>query len=486
VQDYINEMAEKHVHLIGIGGTGLSAIARLLMERGYRVSGSDRQDSPFLQQLRQAGARIYLGHASENIRGAQIIVRSSAISDDNPEVQAAKQKGIPVFKRVDFLGQLTAGSKTIAVAGTHGKTTTTAMLAWLLTSLGLDPSFIVGSMLVNLGTNAHAGQGAYFVIEADEYDRMFLGLDPYIAVVTNIEHDHPDCYPTPEEFFQAFREFADRLVPDGSLMVCADDPAALRLGRELVDRRLITYGLSAGQADYLAENLRLNQSGGFDFQVTRPTALPERSNGRTGLKVSLQIPGRHNVQNALAALAVADLIGLSLAAAAAALAEFRGAGRRFEVRSELAGVTVVDDYAHHPTEIRATLAAARARYPGRAIWVVWQPHTYSRTRLLQAEFAASFGDASGSPVEHVIVTEIYPARESAPVDGFSSRQVCERIRHPHVTFAPDLDWAGRFLIDHLQAGDVLLVLSAGDADQLSRKVVQSLQERTQGAQAGRQ
>jgi UDP-N-acetylmuramate--alanine ligase len=480
-------MAEKHVHLIGIGGTGLSAIARLLLERGYRVSGSDRQDSPFLQQLRQAGARIYLGHASENIRGAEIIVRSSAIPDENPEVQAANQKGIPVYKRVDFLGQLTAGSKTIAVAGTHGKTTTSAMLAWLLTALGLDPSFIVGSLLVNLGINAHAGQGDYFVIEADEYDRMFLGLEPYIAVVTNIEHDHPDCYPTPEEFFQAFREFAARLEPEGRLLVCADDPGALRLGRDLADhRRLVTYGMFADQADYMAENVQPNQSGGFDFQVTRTSALPQRSNGRSGLKVSLQVPGRHNVQNALAALVVADLIGLSLPAAAAAMAEFRGAGRRFEVRSELAGVTVVDDYAHHPTEIRATLAAARARYPDRTIWAVWQPHTYSRTRLLQVEFAAAFGDETGSPVDHVIVTEIYPARESAPADGFSSRQVCEMIPHPHVTFAPDLDWAGRYLIDHLQTGDVLLVLSAGDAEQLSRQVVRSLQERTQDAQAGRQ
>ena len=232
------------VHLIGIGGSGLSAIAQVLLESGIEVSGSDRQLSPLTQRLEAAGARVSLGHNPENIGQADLVVRSSAIPDDNPEVQAALARGIPVLKRADFLGRLTAGKQTLAVAGTHGKTTTTAMLAWLLSAIGLDPSYIIGGLSLNLMTNAHSGLGPYFVIEADEYDRMFLGLDPWIAVVTNIEHDHPDCYPTPEDFYQGFREFAGRIVENGTLVVHADDPGAMRLGQDQSHAcNVITYGL---------------------------------------------------------------------------------------------------------------------------------------------------------------------------------------------------------------------------------------------------
>ncbi len=471
----------KHVHLIGIGGTGLSAIALVLLESGIKVSGSDRASSPLFERLRRAGAQLFIGHRPENIQGADIVIRSSAIPDDNPEVLAAHAMGTPVLKRADYLAQLTVGKQTIAVAGTHGKTTTTAMIAWVLTALGLDPSYIIGSVAKNLATNAHAGQGPFFVIEADEYDRMFLGLNPSIAIVTNIEHDHPDCYPTPEDFYQAFRAFASRLSNSGYLLVCADDSGAARLGEEeATSRKVITYGITSPGRDYSAQELRINSTGGYDFKVLRKEILQPQTdvNARSiALDVSLQAPGLHNVSNALATFATADIIGLPLQKVSTALAEFRGADRRFEVQGEVSGITVVDDYAHHPTEIRATLSAARARFARRTIWVVWQPHTYSRTRALIDDFAAAFGDRSESPVEHVIVTEIFAAREAVPEDGFSSKNVVDRMNHPDAQYVPDLNQVCRFLLDHLQPGDVLLVLSAGNADQISREVLRGLSKR---------
>jgi UDP-N-acetylmuramate--alanine ligase len=462
----------KHVHLVGIGGTGLSAIALVLLESGVEVSGSDRQLSPLTTPLQAAGARVFIGHRAENIQGADLLVRSSAISDDNPEVQAALSLGIPVLKRVDFMRQLTAGKQTIAVAGTHGKTTTTAMIAWMLTALGLDPSYIIGGVSVDLGGNAHAGRGRYFVIEADEYDRMFFGLSPRLAVITNIEHDHPDCYPTPADFTQAFFEFSERLEPGGALVVCADDPGAAQLGRaRSASRKVITYGIVEPDSLYRAINLRSNQAGGYDFQVQ----ITGTSSGK--LSCSLQVPGEHNVKNALAALAIADELGLAGSQAASALAVFRGTGRRFEVRGIIDGIVVIDDYAHHPTEIRATLSAARARYTGRPIWVVWQPHTYSRTRTLANEFSAAFSEQGDPLAAHVIVTAIYAAREAAPADGFSAAEVIRQMDLPDVRYMPVLAEIGEYLLTALQPGDVLLVLSAGDADQISSQVLNGLEQR---------
>ncbi len=457
-------MKMSSVHFIGIGGTGLSAIARVLLESGVTVTGSDRQDSPLARSLREAGVTVFIGHASENIRGATLVIRSSAVPDDNPEAAAARAANIPVLKRSDFMGQLMAGRIGIAVAGTHGKTTTTAMISWMLTSLGLDPTFIVGGTLTNLGVNARSGKGPHFVIEADEYDRMFLGLRPKIAIVTNVEHDHPDCYPTSEDFYAAFLAFTGTLTPEGVLVACGDNPGSARLLAEVKSNgvRGEAYGLNSLDYAYSAHDLIANARGGFDAR------LAIRS---TAVTLSLQAPGRHNVLNALAALAVADQLGLDISAAAQALNDFTGTGRRFEVRGEQAGVIVIDDYAHHPTEIRATLAAARARYPGRNIWAVWQPHTYSRTRTLQAEFAAAFNDAN-----HVIVTAIYAAREAAPSDGFSARQVVSMMKHNDVHYVPTLVEATMYLLAHLHPGDVLLTLSAGDADQVSAQVIAGLSE----------
>lgn len=453
----------KHIHLIGIGGTGLSAIARVLLESGYRVSGSDRQNSPLSQSIEQAGAIFYLGHRPDHVRGADIVVRSSAIADDNVEVIAAKSLGIPVLKRVDFLDQLLAGKDTIAIAGTHGKTSTTAMVVWILSQLEQDPSFIVGGVLDGMGTNAHAGKGSSFVIEADEYDHMFLGLTPSIAVITNVEHDHPDCYPTAEDFFDAFRGFIGRLTAKGVLLVCGDHPNLVELMdfAESNGNLVLTYGIDNAQNHYLATGLKMDPvRGGFDFVFTT-------HDGRA-VPASLQVPGRHNVQNATAALAVADQLGLCLSESAGALASFTGTGRRFEIIGEISEVTVVSDYAHHPTEIKATLAAARSRFPTRNIWAVWQPHTYSRTRLMLQSFLASFQDA-----HHVLVMDVYPARE--PVDpDFSSRQIVTALPHPHAVYTPSAGEAIDYLTDNLAPGDVLVVLSAGDADQICPQVLQNL------------
>lgn len=450
------------VHFIGIGGSGLSAVARLFLENGYSVTGSDRVLSPFAIDLQAAGAIVYIGHAAENIAGADWVVRSSAILDDNPEVQAAQTANIPVYKRADILGQLMTDKIGIAIAGTHGKTTTTAMLAWTLMELGQDPSFILGGVLTNLGVNAHAGKGSTFVIEADEYDRMFLGLKPRIEIVTNMEYDHPDCYPTPVDLHDAFMDFIHLLPADGKLVACADDVGAASLLKQNTQRdiHLICYGISASNLDCTAINLSPNTLGGFSFEAS---VCGERT------IVALRVPGKHNVLNALAVLSVISLLGLPLESAADALGKFTGTGRRFQLLGEKKGITIIDDYAHHPTEIRATLAAARARYHQRRMWVVWQPHTYSRTRTLFKDFTQSFLDA-----DEVIVTEIYASRE--PEQDFSAKQLVASMTHPSVRFIPVLPDVSNYLVDHLRPGDVLLVLSAGDADQVGTQVLNRIQE----------
>lgn len=457
----------KHVHFIGIGGTGLSAIARLLLESGYTVSGSDRTLSPLAHAVAAAGARVTAGHAAENVQGADVVVRSSAVPDDNPEVQAALQAGIPVLKRSAFLGEFMAGFTTIAVAGTHGKTTTTAMIAWMLAELDLDPSYIIGGVSKNLSANAHAGQGKFFVIEADEYDRMFLGIQPDWIVLTTLEHDHPDCFPTPEEYVQAFADFIAQLRPGGGALVCRDDAGATALMTALpAGTQLFPYGVGAGDG-YYASDLKVNTTGGFSatlyYQAAGQPPAPLA-------KIQLQVPGEHNVRNTLAAFALAHQLGLPMEKAAATLNTFSGTGRRFDVLGEAGGVTIIDDYAHHPTEIQATLSAARQRYPNRRIWAVWQPHTYSRTQALLDRFLQAFEHA-----DRVLITEVYAARETNP--SFSAAQVAAAMPHPAAAFAPSLANAADQLLAQLLPGDVMLVLSAGDADWISTQVYESLKDK---------
>lgn len=463
-------MEKYPVHLIGIGGSGLSAIGRVLIEKGYPVSGSDRQMTPFAQQLQSVGATVYIGHRPENIKGASLVIRSSAIPEDNSEVQAALKAGVTVLNRAEFISQLMDDQRGIAIAGTHGKTTTTSMIAWLLQTNGLDPSFIIGGVPRNLGVNAHAGKGSYFVIEADEYDRMFLGLKPEIAVITNIEYDHPDCFPTQQDFYQAFRDFALCLLPGGSLIVCSDDVGAVRLMDEVKSKyATLPYGLNVlpnnQPPHFMGKNLKQGKNGAYSFEVMTDKELP--------LRVELQVPGRHNVLNALASLAVAELVGVLPKHAADALHEFLGTGRRFEVRGEVAGIKIIDDYAHHPSEIRATLSTARATFPQRRLWAVWQPHTYSRIQALWDEFATAFWDA-----DIVVMLDVYAAREQKPAQ-FVTRDLASQINHPEVHFIENIDQAVSYLQKNLQHGDVLVVLSAGDANQISTRLLVILGEQSE-------
>ncbi len=453
-------MSPRRVHLIGIGGIGLSAIARVLLARGDAVSGSDLQSSTITDDLATRGVKVFIGHRAENVGNADIVLVTSAARDDNPEIVEARRHGIRIVKRYDFFQELTAGRTTIAVAGTHGKTTTTGMIAMILVDAGFDPDAIIGGIIPELGGNARAGHGKYFVIEADEYDRAFLGLRPVIAVVTSIEMDHPDIFHDEDQVAKAFHEFMAR-VPHGGLIVGCGDME--RVGREMAKfegTRIVRYGLEAAN-DWRATDVRLNADGGCDFSVWRGTM-------RVG-EFGLRIPGKHNVLNALAAFVVADHVGIDLNQAGKTLKNFRGAARRFEIKGEFHGVTIIDDYAHHPSEIRATLAAARARYPDRKIWAVFQPHTYSRTRALLDGFAKAFDNA-----DYVIVTEIFAAREQES-KGISGKQVVDRMNNPAARFVASLGECIELLEKELRAGDVLITLGAGDVYRVANTVAKRWQ-----------
>jgi UDP-N-acetylmuramate--alanine ligase len=457
------QFRDRHVHFVGIGGAGLSAIARVLMEQGAEVSGSDLALSPVAESLARDGVRVFVGHRADNVTGADLIVVSSAVPASYVEVLAARTAGIPVLKRPEFLGRMMDGRLGVAVAGTHGKTTTTAMIASILLEAGRDPTFIVGGVIAGLETNARAGEGPLFVIEADEYDRTFLSLKPTAAVVTNVEHDHPDCYPTFAEFRAAFEAFTALVPPEGLLAACWDDPVARELGarRRATGAAVTFFGLGQ-RAELRAEEVRPNFAGGVDFLATRAGQV-------LGL-VRLRVPGAHNASNAMAAIAVTDFLGVPFRVTRTALTEFRGVGRRFEVKGEAGDVVVVDDYAHHPTEIRATLEAARGRFPGHPLWAVWQPHTYSRTATLLADFAQAFDAA-----DHVIVLPIYAARETDTL-GVSSAGVVAAIQHPDARCAASLDEAVVWLGTEAQPGDVVLTLGAGDGHLVGEWLLEVLGE----------
>ncbi|MFK0040807.1 UDP-N-acetylmuramate--L-alanine ligase [Paenarthrobacter sp. NPDC090517] len=441
------------VHFIGIGGVGMSAVARIMVSRGVPVSGTDAKDLPVLRDLSSAGARIAVGYDAGNLGDAQTVVAGSAIRSDNPELVAARDAGLPVLHRSEALAATMAGHRVVTVAGTHGKSTTTSMVAVLLKEAGLDPSFAIGANVPALGVNAAHGGSDIFVAEADESDGSFLNYRPLIAVVTNVEADHLDHYGTPEAVFASFDAFAALLPADGVLLACADDAGALALAERTASQgstRVLTYGTS-DDAD-----LRLHDGGPGDVSVDY--------NGEVN-KLELQVPGRHNALNAAAAFAVAVELGVEPKAAAAALGHFTGASRRFELKGQGRGVRVYDDYAHHPTEVRAALSAARSVAAGNKVHVLFQPHLFSRTREFSREFAAALDLA-----DTALVLDIYPARED-PIPGVTSTLITEHLVNGRLVSADEaVDAVAAVASD----GDVVLTVGAGDVTAYGPSIVEAL------------
>jgi UDP-N-acetylmuramate--alanine ligase len=439
---------------------GMSAVARLLMARGDTVSGSDKGSWPLAQALAADGAVVATAFEASNVAGADVVVRSSAYGDANPEIAAARAAGIPVWKREDAWRELARGKRVLAVAGTHGKSTTTALAWTALSAGGLDPSLICGAVLRDLGTNAYAGRGDILVIEADEYDRAFLSLGPEIAIVTNVEHDHIDVFPTYADVKQAFARFAAGIVRGGWLVACADDPgaAALARGDDLAGRQIATYGMAA-QAGYRVVEL-VQRPDGVTFDLAGPFETP--------VPVSLRLAGAHNARNAAGALAAADALGVPAVAAAKSFATFSGTERRLEELGSARGITVVDDYAHHPTEIRASIDAVRARTTGRVI-VLFQPHTPSRLRAFFDDFAAALRTAD----DRVVAETFASAREAADSRA-GAKALATRAGG---TYVVDAEAAARALADRARPGDLVLVLGAGDIRPAGLRLLELLRER---------
>lgn len=457
------------VHLLGIGGVGLSPIAHVLLDMGIQVSGSDRQPSPITARLAARGAIVSFQQTADNLnrlppeQRPDVVLISSAVSAENPERQAAEALGLPVVKRFDFMPVLLANRRVIAVAGTHGKSSTTAMIVHILMRAGVAPGYIVGATLPEYGSAA-AGNSPYFIIEADEYDHMFLGLNPTVAIITNVEWDHPDFYTTAASFRRAFMRFIDQVDRRGLIITCRDDEGAEQLRAYGFSRGpdWITYGLDA-EADLQAVDVEPIPGSGYRANINH-WGLP-------ACELHLDVPGQHNVRNALAAIAAAVWCEVPIADACEALQSYRGVSRRFQVVGEVEDVLVIDDYAHHPTEIMATLSAARDRFPTRRIWAVFQPHTYSRTRNLYKEMAHSFPAA-----DHVLVSNIYAAREQD--DGtIRAEDIVAASPHPSIRYVGGLVECAEYLADRVQAEDVVMVLGAGDSYRIGELLLAQLRDR---------
>jgi UDP-N-acetylmuramate--alanine ligase len=435
----------RRIHFVRIGGAGMSGIAEVLLTLGYQVSGSDAKASETTQRLQGLGASIYIGHRAEQARGAHVVVTSTAVAADNPEVLEARALKVPVIPRIEMLAELARLKYTVAVAGTHGKTTTTSLCSLVLTAGGLDPTVVVGGRMHNIGTGARVGHGEFLVAEADESDGSFLKLSPALGVVTNIDDDHLDYWKTLDALDAGFVEFGNKVPFYGALFLCADDAGCRRIQPRL-RRRVVTYGLSEGAA-LRAVDVR-STPGEVRYAVHR--------DGQFLGEMRWAVPGLHNVVNSLAAVGVGLELGLPFKTVAEALASFQGVGRRMERRGEAGGVTVLDDYGHHPTEIKATLQALKERYPDRRRVVVFQPHRFSRTQLLADSFADSFADAS-----ELVLLDIYAASEK-PLNGVTSDWLAEKIRRRRPAARLTNDQGPKALKGILKSGDVLLTLGAGD------------------------
>jgi len=471
----------QRIHFVGIGGIGMSGIAEVLLTLGYRVSGSDLRTSATTERLTKLGAQVFAGHVESNVHGAEVVVTSSAISRENPEVAEARRLHLPVIQRAEMLAELMRLKYGIAIAGMHGKTTTTSMVAAVLAAGGLDPTVVVGGRVDSLGSNARLGTSQYLVAEADESDRSFLKLSPILSVVTNIDREHMDCYRDMEDVQATFVEFMDRVPFYGTVVACTDNDA-LRNLLPRVERRVLSYG-TREDADFRAIDVMtehvpgaMHNSFGVNFK------------GRDLGRFELFVPGVHNVLNATAAISVGMGLEIPVELIRQGIAQFRGVDRRFQLKGTAAGVKVVDDYGHHPTEVLATLAAARqwlggstegGSTPGR-IHVIFQPHRYTRTYLLMDEFVTAFPDA-----DRLLVLDIYAASEQ-PIAGVSGLALAQKVRcrngHP-AEFAASFAAAVDAVVEQAQAGDVVLTLGAGTVSQLGPQILAKLRAREQAAGA---
>lgn len=446
------------VHFVGIGGSGMSGIAKVMLARGAEISGSDLHESSTLDGLRSMGIKVFVGHDASHVEGASLLIRSSAIIDSNVELVAARKIGIEILERAEALSRLLAGKTSVAVAGTHGKTTTTSMLTVALQSCGLDPSFAIGASVRNFGTNAHHGSGEIFVVEADESDGSFTSYRPNGAIITNIELDHVDNFKDLASIDLLFEEFV-KTVRD-ELVLCSDDPGVLRLIERVKSStlNLLTYG-TMGDPDLLIDRIYLGARESKARLVFR---------GRVWGDLELVIPGRHNLLNAAAAIAMGHQLGAPYQGLMAGLAKFTGARRRFEIKGISNGVTVVDDYGHHPTEVRATLETARNFAGSGRVLVIFQPHRFSRTAAFAHEFALELARA-----DHTYLLEIYPASES-PLPGITSAAIASKMPAGSVTYEPSMPEVISKVIKEAKSGDVILTLGAGDVSSLAPLIIENL------------
>ena len=449
----------RRIHFVGIGGIGMSGIAEVLHNLGYLVSGSDSRESETTRRLASLGVRVVIGHQAENLGEADVVVRSSAVGQENAEVLAARQRLVPVIQRAEMLAELMRMKYGVAVAGTHGKTTTTSMVATVLARGGLDPTMVIGGRLNALGSNAKLGRGDFLVAEADESDGSFLKLSPTIAVVTTVDAEHLDYYRDLAHIQDTFVEFINKVPFYGMAVLCLDQENIQAL-LPRVEKRYVTYGLRS-QADVLARDVEF---------AGMTSACRVFWKGELLGRLALNVPGLHNVYNALAAVVVGMDLDLRFEVIRDALADFTGVDRRFQVRGEAGGITVVDDYAHHPVELKATLNAAKDGF-GRRVIAVFQPHRYSRTQALLGEFSTAFYQA-----DRLFVTEIYPAGE-APIPGVSGRQIADGVAghgHRHVTYVADKSELAKAVLDQVAPGDMVLTLGAGDVWRVGEEILDRL------------
>ena len=465
----------QRIHFVGIGGIGMSGIAEVLLNLGYKVSGSDLKSSTVTQRLASLGATVFEGHRAENIADADVVVASSAIAPDNAEISRARLLHIPVIQRAEMLAELMRLKYGIAIAGMHGKTTTTSMVAAVLAGGGLDPTVVVGGRVDAMGSNARVGKSQYLVAEADESDRSFLRLSPILAVVTNIDREHMDCYRNMRNVKQAFLDFMDRVPFYGMVVVCNDDPLLRRMLPQ-IQRRTVTYGTRRGSDFHIRPGKSLLSPGEYRPNSRFHVTFQQKVLG----EFRLHVPGAHNVLNATAAIAVGIGLDINVEQIRSALENFRGVDRRFQLRGTAAGVSVIDDYGHHPTEVRATLAAA-VQCGFRKIHVVFQPHRYTRTLLLMDEFATAFHDA-----DTLFILDIYAASES-PIEGVTGEALAGHIQDAgerEARYAASFAEAAKAVVAVAQAGDMILTLGAGSISQLGSMIMEELhakRERMAGA-----